>query len=624
MPQVPRVTANRVQVAPLPSVRQTAVETPQSLGAGVADTVERIGLEQFGRLHEEARRRADETALLGADRQLADFELARLHDPTKGAFATVKGKDAAGLLDTVPQEYDDLASKIETGLNASQRDAFARLKHQRRAGLMQSVTSYADREVQQYHDTEAKAALATSVQTAVANFDNPERLAQEIQRQGLIADGMASQNGLGPEARAALKAESVSRTHLGVLDRMLAQGNDITAATYYAANKDQIAGDDRAKVERVLETASTEGAALRASNDLWTAGGPKSDGDPVQLDQLEDAARARFADDPKTLKATLLYLRERASAFNAAQHERRDANESAVWQAVANGGTLATVTRMREFNDLPGGKQLDVKEHIRAQAEHAESFLRQRRREARADAREAKADAADDPKAWAAYWDHNDAATLSKMSRDQIFNLLPKFGGNVDFVNRLLKNKQDYAENAEKVRSATLDDATFNSIAEAAGLDPFAAGKDKTEEDKARLGRLKSAWLDEIGRRQTGGGKVLDLEQKKAIGQELIDRSVMVESRGGGLLGGLFGSSSPRVAAVVNKGEAPKAYVPLGKIPTVNVDEAVNVIRANDPSAQRLTPDAIRTRYAHRIERAYAALVLGLGDSEILQRLRED
>jgi hypothetical protein len=50
--------------------------------------------------------------------------------------------------------------------------------------------------------------------------------------------------------------------------------------------------------------------------------GPKNDIAPVELDKMADAVRAKFKDQPETLKAALQSLRERAAEHNAAQAER--------------------------------------------------------------------------------------------------------------------------------------------------------------------------------------------------------------------------------------------------------------------------------------------------------------
>jgi hypothetical protein len=82
-----------------------------------------------------------------------------------------------------------------------------------------------------------------------------------------------------------------------------------------------------------------------------------------------------------------------------------------------------------------------------------------------------------------------------------------------------------------------------------------------------------------------------------------------------------WGSDPEKVAAVVNPKDAAAAYVPIARVSPRNLEEFANYIRSKSPKAQALTTKEIASTYRTQIERAYAALIMRLGDAEVIGRL---
>ena len=73
---------------------------------------------------------------------------------------------------------------------------------------------------------------------------------------------------------------------------------------------------------------------------------------------METAARQQFKDDPKTLDATIRYLRERKSGVDAARKDREEQTAGTVWVAASQGQSLAQITKMPDALRLSGKEQV--------------------------------------------------------------------------------------------------------------------------------------------------------------------------------------------------------------------------------------------------------------------------
>lgn len=570
---------------------------------GLAGSLARLGAEKAGAIYEQARREAVNTRLVAGDRQLSEFEIAQLYHPETGAFATVKGADSLKILDSVTANYDELAMKLETALPERERPAFRNLSERRRENIRQSIVGYTAKQMDVYAHEERKASLLRSQQLAVANADNPLRLTEELQKQQAI---IATIPGLGPAARAEAMVATLSATHQGVIENYLARGLDQKAQAYYTDFKDDIVGPQQTEIEQKLESATTAGTGLRAAETIWQQRGPKSETDPISLDEMEQAARTQFANDPKSLEATIHFLRERKAGVDAGRKDRQEAVAGALWVAVAKGATLADIRRMPQYVAAPGQLQARVSQEVVQMAEHLadRSYTQSERAYTAARRREAEKEQA----GFAMYWNYSDPAILSQMSANQVLGLVPDLG--IENVNRLMTKRTALAKSDEAVREAKIDDDLFKTTAQSAGLDAYSP---KTDVQKAALGQLRNTVETAIDVEQQRKGKALTRDEKQAVMHSIVDRHVMIDHWYG---------DERQVAAVVNPKDRAAAYVPIAEIPERTLNEWVNVIRSQFPSAQRLSRADILSQYRDRIQRAHAAAVLGLGTDEEVARLQ--
>jgi hypothetical protein len=359
MPTVP-IYKRSVEQAALPNVRGTAALTPEAAGVGAGKAISAAAALYY----EDELLRQDQVAFLEADRKLSEWENKTLYDPQAGAL-NKRGKDAFGLPDTVGSEYQKMVDDTRKGLSTErQRIAFDRAAEARRDGINKTLSRHVFQEARKFEEAETENYVLNAQQAAVANYHDPDRVALEIERARAAVVGFAKRNGLGAEYTKQKMAQIVSNTHVNVIDRFLANGQDQGAQKYFDANRGVIAGDDIAKVEQKLQIATAEGEGLRGAIAVWDKSGPKSDLDPVQGDKLFKDAEGLYADNPRLLKSVKQHLTERMNLHNSAQRERAEASASKVWVAVEQRAPLARIQMMPEYLALPGKQRNEITQFV--------------------------------------------------------------------------------------------------------------------------------------------------------------------------------------------------------------------------------------------------------------------
>lgn len=352
------------RVTALPGARLTAAPGPEALGSDLGKLAGGFGAQ----LYQDEMARQDQVAFLEADRKMSEWENQILYDPKQGALQR-RGKDAFGAPDEVDKSFTEHSTKVRDELaNERQRVAFDRAAAARRKSVADTMARHVLVESRKFEEEETTNYVKNAVQAAINNYDDPARVALETGRAKAAVTGFARRNGKGDEYVTQTVAQIVSNTHVGIIDRYLANGQDRAAKTYYDDIKKEIAGDDIAKVEGKVKVATIEGAGQRGSVEIWGKLGPKGDLDAANVDTMIEEARKKYGDDPLVFKSVSEHIKERANVHNAAQRERMEANGSTVWGRVEEGATLGQIRAMPEFLALPGKQREEIKQHMLANA----------------------------------------------------------------------------------------------------------------------------------------------------------------------------------------------------------------------------------------------------------------
>jgi hypothetical protein len=258
---IPRAGGGGVSPAAIPGVR---VPTNAPAAAfGVEQPLDLSGLEEHAlRIHQRETEKADQVALLGADNQLAAVQ-SSLH----ASAVQRHGRDALGATADVTAEWGRKLSDIEGTLGTDQqRLAFRQIAGRRLDALRNAVELHAAQESDQYTRDQTQDGLTNRVVHAVENYTNPAMIAQQVTEAKDIVRTFGAHMGWSAETLQQQATEWTSRIHSAVIDRMLANGQDLAAIAYRQQHAGELSGEWATKADQALEIGSVRGLAQRETD----------------------------------------------------------------------------------------------------------------------------------------------------------------------------------------------------------------------------------------------------------------------------------------------------------------------------------------------------------------------
>ena len=177
MPTVP-TDQNRVSANNLPSVRSTVQYTPDAFGAGVGRALQDVSRD-VKEIAQAEQQKQDMAVLMGAERELQDWENKALFTPETGAYAQ-RGRNAFGLTDSLMPEYDKTFAAIESRLTERQKEVFRQRAGGKRADIERGLMRHIGQEAEQFKKAETTALVGTKLETAMLYASDPKRFDQEL------------------------------------------------------------------------------------------------------------------------------------------------------------------------------------------------------------------------------------------------------------------------------------------------------------------------------------------------------------------------------------------------------------------------------------------------------------
>lgn len=255
MPVVPRRGLGYTPTTATPSLNPAGAFTPPTpVNLGPA----------ADRLREDVERNqqtADNASLLEADNQLFDVSTG-----LKESVLAREGKNAIGAGPGEQDEWNKAVANIGAGLNNRIQDQFqARAAHQF-SMLNGVIQEHVRQQTEKYSTDQTDAFLQNSMKRAIDGYTDPRMIGQSVAESRQVLSNYAELHGWSPDQLQAKTTDATSKIHTGVIDRMLTDGNDITAQTYFDAHKGEMTSEDILRVEKPLEIGSTLGKAQRDRN----------------------------------------------------------------------------------------------------------------------------------------------------------------------------------------------------------------------------------------------------------------------------------------------------------------------------------------------------------------------
>lgn len=348
MIQVPRRGPGVIPTAPLPNFRHTADEFAPPNPIDLAPVTR-----ELAGVFERERQKANQVAILDADNQLSETQIELQSEAFKR-----QGKDALEALPKTAEQWKERASAIESSLsNDDQKLAFRRLATGRWESLHETVARHTDSEMQKYDASTTDAAIQNRLNEALANYTDPAAVGSAVAETRAIITDFGRRHGVGSDVLKQQTAAAVSRVHAGVIDRMLANGNDLAASNYYKAAKPEVTGADAVQLEKALEEGSLRGESQRQADAIVAAA-------PSRSAALEEV---RKITDPKVRDATENRVNQFFSEKSQADRETGEANMLNATNIVDKTGSVYQIPPAL-WTTFTVGERAQLKEYAKQRA----------------------------------------------------------------------------------------------------------------------------------------------------------------------------------------------------------------------------------------------------------------
>lgn len=485
-----------------------------------------------------------------------------------------QGEKAAGFTERVDAWWEEAKKQHTEALSPLAQQIVGRSLGAIRRSAYDNATAYQTQQLDIANSAAFNAGISSLGQAAISA--TPDMRAAMVEQGLKTIRARAAEKGVDASPD---ELKFTTGVHTNVLSAMV-QVDPAKAREYYNANRDQIDATRHDEINRTIERAGAANDGERAAAEVWSTGGPKSYAEPVSSDVLQAQIDKRFANDPERRKAATAALKERIAAFNQAQGEHTTAATNTVYQLMQQGVPLSKLKAMPEWGTLVAlnAKAADGIEYMieqralhRAQTadalEGAELKRLQRQQHLLS------------IKNWDEYAKAQDPAVLAGMPRAAIQALAPVIGQ--DNTEKLLA-KKDKLDNPATVAEAKIDDDQFKAFVERV-LPGVVSKKKPTAEEKLLLIQMRNQVESTLDAEQRGAKRPLTREEKDAIIQREVNRTVTVP-------GGWFSSDQQRPVIALTPAQQKKAVIPE--------DVRRRAVTLMNVRLSEATTDAERQRYA--------------------------
>lgn len=296
MPTVPKLnrvdSQQRISETALPSVRANPNQPVEAFGGGaenIVSTQEKL-TNVATKIIEQETERADDVVLIDAKIRTSELRNNLFYDPKNGAF-TKKGKDAFGISETYGQDFDKGIEEIEKGLNNRQKVLFSKIKASERMELMGNLERHTFSESQAFEKETYHAGIIAARNDMTLNWQNIGKIPEGVLSIRENAFKLAKMQGMDESTTKLYVNTEVSKGHRAVIERMLANEQDLLAKQYRDFVGEALLGDDRTKVDHVLREGSTIGEAKRNADKIIN-----------QFPEDQESAMQKLQEDVKDAK----------------------------------------------------------------------------------------------------------------------------------------------------------------------------------------------------------------------------------------------------------------------------------------------------------------------------------
>jgi hypothetical protein len=304
---VPRPQGQQVASQAAPNAQVNVQTNLEAFGGGDSlNQVYKAAGNVADQMFQQEKKKADDTKTQQAYAKLQELKNTLLYDPKSGAM-TKKGEAAFGAPDEYGSQFDKAAEEIEKDLfNDDQRQMFQNMKMRERSELDGTLSKHVYGESEKFAEETMKSGILAAQNDGVLNHHIPGKIEESIKLQQNLVLSRAEGK---PEDQVKMELATVaSKTHLQVVNSLLANDNDMKASEYFKKYGDQLTSDDKAKLTAALQEGVIRGESQRTTEAIinkypddmkaaLTAARDAAKDNPKLQDEIVKRVQSRFAEN---------------------------------------------------------------------------------------------------------------------------------------------------------------------------------------------------------------------------------------------------------------------------------------------------------------------------------------
>lgn len=522
-------------------------------------------------------------------------------NPETGVRTTQRGEKAMAASPVARKQYDDYLNELDATANNDTQRSLGRLIRAKRVGSFnQDIDQHESQEIEVVEKTKTSALLETYANDAVLNYGDVRRVGENLNRQASALESYNARKGIPQVQTNEQIAQLHSKTATAIVSRMIANGDDLRAKSFYVTNKELFKNsDDVIRVEKELEQGSRLGEAQRQTDKILSG--------YSTLDAQREAAKQ--IKDPKVRDDVDARLQREHSIAKAADHEASEA---------AYNDAFDVLEKTKRIEGIPVG----LRGKLNPQQENA---LRIREKQLN-EPEKTKTD-------WNVYTTYirKNPKELAQVSEAELREKVRPYVEDAEYkaiaarVGTARGAKAGDKKKDAEIKSMYGDEELVLDSMIKSGWSGFNAADKTTKisgnkaKDYSEFRRtVDDAWIAY----QHDHGKPPNGEEKKKISDRLLMDRVFVKKEG---ILNLFSADQQKSIKDLTPEERKQIYTPIDKIPPSVQDAFISMAKQHGVIGRDVDNEKAKRGLKSRLERAYAAgKIPGATDADILKILKAD
>lgn len=520
MPRLPDITSLGERPVPRTSLGRTSYQPTSGKEGAVGQALTGVSnvLQQISADIERENLRADTLRAEDAFNQLRakQMELTRGED----GFANKRGGDAVNtdIVGEYGKRFDAATNEIAETLTNDRQKALLR-KRADIAGLeyRQDMLNHVTREKDAYAKQTFQGIIDTETSNAIERYKDPNGTALSLERINAAITSEAQRTGAAPELVQAMRRDMSSRVLRGIIERHLANDDDLSATAKYEKIKGALNSEDTIAVERALEVGSTRGQAQRNADRIM-----EKHGNEFGI-AVEEAKKIK---NPKVREATLNNIRQ-------AKNDNEAAIKLAEDEAFTSG--MQYVQQYGDVNKIPPSDWVRIGPDGHAALEKMAAEVKEKRVPVT------------DQKKWSEFNEKSkDRNWLAGLSEKEFSGYLFNFDEEKrDRASALRDAAKKAAAGDPKAKEFLRNDVSLKRLVAAkvveAGLIPAnRKTADMTQEEEAILSEAEARASSELEKIAIRQGSKATVDQEREVVNKLVLENAKAKVKGTGIFGSSF------------------------------------------------------------------------------------